>query len=250
MNGGTLNILCNGGTGEGDGIDSNGWLVINGGTVIAQACATSGDAGIDSDKGIYINGGKVVASGNMFDHIAGGNQTYAVFSFASRQNGNSTYTLKNDSGKMVGEYAPTNAFTYLIIAGDELSPGEYTFWQGDTQLEASAMPNMNGGMPQGERPEMPNGEQPPQGMPPETPGGQERPGQPNGEPPEMPNGEISNGEHPQNPGSERPEMPEGMTPPDNMGGMMGGNMMPSGEASTTFMIVKGGNQFTNVSPKD
>jgi hypothetical protein len=250
MNGGTLNILCNGGTGEGDGIDSNGWLVINGGTVIAQACATSGDAGIDSDKGIYINGGKVVASGNMFDHIAGGNQTYAVFSFASRQNGNSTYTLKNDSGKMVGEYAPTNAFTYLIVAGDELSPGEYTFWQGDTQLEASAMPNMNGGMPQGERPEMPNGEQPPQGMPPKAPGGQERPGQPNGEPPEMPNGEISNGEHPQNPGSERPEMPEGMTPPDNIGGMMGGNMMPSGEASTTFMIVKSGNQFTNVSPKD
>ena len=186
----------------------------------------------------------------MFDHIAGGNQTYAVFSFASRQNGNSTYTIKNASGKVVGEYAPTNAFTYLIVAGDELSPGEYTFWQGDTQLEASAMPNMDGGILQGERPEMSNGEQPPQGMPPKAPDVQERPGQPNGEPSEMPNGEMDNGEPPQNSGSERPEMPEGMTPPDNMGGMLGGNMMPNGEASTTFTIVKGGNQFTNVSPKD
>lgn len=55
VNGGTLNILCDGGTGQGDGIDSNGWLIINGGTVIAQACSTGGDAGIDSDKGIYIN---------------------------------------------------------------------------------------------------------------------------------------------------------------------------------------------------
>ena len=245
MNGGILNILCNGRTGEGDGIDSNGWLVINGGTVIAQACATSGDAGIDSDKGIYINGGKVVASGNMFDHIAGGNQTYAVFSFASRQNGKDTYTLKNSSGEVVGEYTPTNAFTYLIIAGDELSLGEYTFWQGNTQLTASAMQNMNGGMPQGNRPEIPNGKQPPHGnAPPEAPEGQEKPGHPNGEPSRMPNGEP-----PEMPDGERPEMPEGMTPPNDMGGMMGGNMMQNGEVSATFTIVKGGNQFTNVSPK-
>ena len=44
------------------------------------------------------------------------------------------------------------------------------------------------------------------------------------------------------------EMPEGMTPPDNEGGMMGGNMMPNGEISTTFTITKGGNQFSNVGP--
>ena len=238
INGGTLNILCNGSTGEGDGIDSNGWLVINGGTVIAQACATSGDAGIDSDMGIYINGGKVVASGNMFDHIAGGDQTYAVFSFANGQNGNDTYTLKNSSGEVVGEYAPTNAFTYLTIAGDELSPGEYTFWQDNIQLTASAMQNMNGGTPQGNRPEMPNGEQPPQGnAPPEVPEGQEKPEHPNGEPSQAPNGEP-------------PEMPAGMTPTNDMGGMAGGNMIPNGEVSTTFTIVKGGNQFANVSPKD
>ncbi|MBR4932820.1 MAG: carbohydrate-binding domain-containing protein, partial [Clostridia bacterium] len=39
VNGGVLNIKVTGETGEGDGIDSNGWLVINDGTVIAQACA-------------------------------------------------------------------------------------------------------------------------------------------------------------------------------------------------------------------
>ncbi len=246
MNGGTLNILCDGSTGEGDGIDSNGWLVINGGTVIAQACATSGDAGIDSDKGIYLNGGKVIASGNMLDHIAGGNQTYAVFNFASPQNGNSIYTLKNSDKKVVGEYSPANAFTCLIVAGDELTPGDYTFWQGDTQLTASQVKNMQGGMPQGEspemssgempqgeRPEMPNGEQNEQGTPPEIPEGMEQPEKPNGERPQMPNGET-------------PEMPqgmEGMTPPDKVS-----NMMPNGEASTTFTITKGGNQFSNVGP--
>lgn len=254
MNGGTLNIICDGGTGEGDGIDSNGWLVINGGTIIAQACSVSGDAGIDSDKGIYINGGRVIASGNMLDHIAGGDQTYAVFNFASRQDGNSAYTLKNTNGKVVGEYTPTNAFSYLIIAGDELEPGEYTFWQGDTQLVSNTMSNMNGGRPQGEKPGMPNGDQPPQDIPSDIPDGQERPSHMNGEPPEMPNGELPNGEVPEKPEGERPEIPEGempngMIPPDNMGGMMGDNMAPIGELSTTFTIVQGGNQFSNVSPQ-
>ena len=244
MNGGTLNIVCDGSTGEGDGIDSNGWLVINGGTVTAQACATSGDAGIDSDKGIYINSGNVMATGNMLDHIAGGNQTYAVFNFASRQNGN-TYTLKNAQGKTIGEYTPANAFTYLIVAGEDLVAGDYTFWQGDTQLAASKTQNMQGGMPGGERPQMPNGEQ---GAPPEMPEGMQPPEKPNdnfpqGERPNMPNGTP-----PELPNGERPEMPEGMTPPENAGGMMGGNLMPSGETFTTFTISKGGNQFVNVGP--
>ena len=237
MNGGTLNIVCDGSTGEGDGIDSNGWLVINGGTITAQACSSSGDAGIDSDKGIYINGGKVIASGNMLDHIAGGNQTYVVFSFASRQNGENTYTLKNSEGKVVVEYAPANAFTYLIVAGSELTSDDYTFWQGKTQLSGSQVKNMQGGMPQGARPNMPDGEQ---GTPPEIPEGMERP--------EKPNGELSQDNKFEMPNGERPEMPEGMTPPDNQDANMKENMMPSGENSTTFTIAKGANQFFNVSP--
>ena len=131
MNGGALNIICDGSAGE--------------------------SGGIDSDKVIYINGGKVIASGNMFDHIAGGDQTYAVFRFADRQEGNNTYTLKNSDGKVVYEYAPVNAFTYFVVAGEELIPGNYTLWQGDAQLTAIAVENTHGGMPREERSEMPKG---------------------------------------------------------------------------------------------
>src|SRR5699024_5750519 len=60
INGGSLNIQVTGETGEGDGIDSNGYLVINGGDVTAAACADSGDAGIDASAGITINGGMVM----------------------------------------------------------------------------------------------------------------------------------------------------------------------------------------------
>lgn len=57
VNGGTLHIIAGLGA-EGDGIDSNGYLVINGGTVVASANPAS-DAGLDSDMGSFINGGTV-----------------------------------------------------------------------------------------------------------------------------------------------------------------------------------------------
>ncbi len=221
MNGGTLNIICDGKTGEGDGIDSNGWLVINGGTIYAQACATSGDAGIDSDKGIYINGGKVVASGNMMDKIAGGEQTYAVFNFANRQVGDSVYTLKNSNDETIGEYKPTNDFSILIIADDKLIEGKYTFWQGDTQLLASSS-----GFMDEERP-MNNGQQPPDDFkkdeftPPED---MPQPPENMETPPEKPDGEH----------------------PAKMPGEAGNPEIT--EASSTFTIVKGGNYFSSVAP--
>ena len=269
VNGGVLNILCDGGTGEGDGIDSNGWIVINGGAVKAQACSTSGDAGIDSDKGIYINGGSVIATGNMLDHIAGGDRTYAVFTFEGRQNGG-TYILKNADAEAVGEYTLENTFTYLIVAGDYLADGDYTFWNGETQLSAVKTDKMQGGMPQGGRPDMPSGGRPedftvpengkmPEGFtPPENMNG-EFPQKPDGEAsqgqrPEMPEGfappENVNGERPDMSQAELPEMPEGaenIAPPNNTDGFGGANI-GNAERSSVFVITKGANQFINVSP--
>ena len=69
INGGTLSIIVNGSTGEGDGIDSNGWIIFNGGTAVNLAHPASMDGGIDSDMGIHINGGTVIATGHMLSLI-------------------------------------------------------------------------------------------------------------------------------------------------------------------------------------
>ncbi len=228
INSGAVNVICTGATGEGDGIDSNGWLVINGGTVTAQACSSSPDSGIDSDKGIFINGGKVVASGNMLDHIAGGDATYAVFRFASPQDGKSTYVLKNTDGETSLECAPENSFTCLVVAGDELTAGDYTLWQGDTQLAATKTEDMQGMKPHGERPKMPDGEH---GTPPEFPKDTKRPPMPNGE-----RTKFSDDMEGVPPFGEIPPMPDF-------------GMMPMGKTNEIFTIEKGANQFVNVCPK-
>ena len=237
INGGSLNILCDGSTGEGDGIDSNGWLVINGGVVTAQACATSGDAGIDADMGVYINGGRVVASGNMFDRIAGGEQTYAVFSFAERQQGGEKYSLRNSADKSVAEFSPENSFTYIVYSADNLAEGDYSFYNGEKQLSA-LVGATQGGMQQ---PPVEEGMSFPDRTNPVFPEGGMHGGFSGGEKPEMPDGYTHF-----RPDGEKPEKPDGEFPmnqrPDN--GFNG--EIPVSEMSTVFAIKKGENYFSNI----
>ena len=256
INGGSVNIRVTGETGEGDGIDSNGWLVINGGAVTAAACATSGDAGIDASMGITINGGTVVASGNMYDQIDGGDQTYAVFSFATGQAGGETYTLQNADGETVGTWTPANDFTYLVVSSPDLTAGDYTLWQGDTQLAGSASGGMGGPGGGGGRPmgggepsadfdpqQAPEGEAPPAG---------ERPQRPEGEAPTDLQ-ENAGGEAPADP-PERPEgeaAPDGAEPPaDGRGPGGGGGSQSAADLSETFTLTDGGNFFTGISQLD
>lgn len=204
VNGGTLKIRVSGETGEGDGIDSNGWLVINGGTVIAEACSFSGDAGIDSDMGIHINGGTVIATGSMLDKIEEGGTTYAVFTFASKQQGGKTVTFKNANGDSVLDYTPENAYSILVFASAELEAGTYTLYSDKTQLAGApatfgGFGGMGGnggvgGRPAGDPPAKPEGNPPehPNGTPPERPEGNP-PDMPQGNPPEIPDGEWNHG---------------------------------------------------------
>ena len=244
LNGGNLKINVTGSTGEGDGIDSNGWLVINGGRVMASACGFSGDAGIDSDMGIYINGGTVMATGNMLDRISGSEQNYAVFTFNSNQKGGAVYTLKNGKNKEILEVTPENDFSILILSSKDLKEGKYTLWNGDTKLSGYAGQNrmkgpggFGGGMMKPE--DMPEGMEFPEGMkkteegtmPPEgftKPDGTKRP-------------EGFNK-------PERTEMPDETAiknPKEGMG-RTDRVQQQSGEKITEFEIVKGGNYFSGV----
>lgn len=196
INGGNVNIIVNGSTGEGDGIDSNGWLVINGGTLNASGCSFSSDAGIDSDKGIHINGGEIVASGNMLDRISESDATYVVFEFAQKQKAAvTTYYLKNKEGKVVKEWNFENDFSTLVVASKDITEGEYTLWCDNTQLygiEDGRIKRKGEMFPHGDF-EMENGEkfQPPHDMK---------------EPPEK---MMLDGEMPQSPTGDTPPTPDG-----------------------------------------
>ena len=246
INGGDLHIQVTGETGEGDGIDSNGWLVINGGSVAAQACSFSGDAGIDSDMGIHINGGKVIATGHMLDRIEDGGQNYAVFTFAEQQSGGNSVSLKCADGDSILETTPENDYSILIYSSPELVEGTYTLWSDDIQLAGQrgsmmggpGMPGMPGMMPDGGTPpELPEGMMPGGVLPPEPPEGMAPPegGTPFGGPTPPAGLERPDGE---NPGGR----PNGQWSPGNRG-----DNAPL-ELTTEFQIANGGNMFQSISP--
>ena len=247
INGGSVNIQVTGETGEGDGIDSNGYLVINGGAVNAAACSSSGDAGIDASAGITINGGTVLASGNMYDPIDGGDQTYVVFSFASRQTGGQTYTLQNADGETVGAWTPANDFTCLVVSSPDLTAGDYTLWQGDAQLAGSASDSAGGPGGMGVGRPMDGGEPPADFDPQQAPADGERPRRPEGEAPENAGGEAP-ADPPERP-ADGETAPDGAEPPAGGRGPGGeGGQMTAADLSETFTLAAGGNFFTGVSP--
>lgn len=250
INGGQLNIICNGSTGEGDGIDSNGWLVINGGSVRAQACATSGDAGIDSDMGILINGGDVIATGNMLDHISDSKINYAVFEFTDRVSGN--ILLKNSEDNNTVEFTADNDFTYLIAASSELTAGDYSLWLEGTQLCHSGTATADPGEPPTDLPE---GFEPPE-LPEriEAPEGTEKP-DPEKAPPNKGDFEPQEGEAPPDDLSIiediKNRLPTDFAPPEGDGKPepgMGKVTVSSGAPTDVFSITEGSNHFINVAP--
>ena len=219
INDGELNIQVTGETGEGDGIDSNGWLVINGGSVTAMACSTSGDAGIDSDMGIHINGGTVIATGSMLDRIESAKQNYAVFNFLQKQSKNTPIQLKNKKEKSILDLTLQNAFSILIYSSPDLKADDYTLWSNSKQLQGQSGGMMGGpGMKPGDM-------QPPEGF--------ENMERPESKPPfegvEPPTGEMP----PEKPNDDRPQF--------NNGGQQAVS-----ELSTKFEINAGANTFSNI----
>ena len=262
INGGVL--TCNAGGGqEGDGIDSNGWIVINDGFIVSAASATSQDSGVDSDNGIYINGGTVLASGNMYDEVSeDSEQAFVALNFASSVEAGQMFALKNADGEIVTAFSAANDFQTLVYSSSELTDGDYTLYEissadgvavsglytevtsvsDEVQLQGSKGAGGFGGMggapngePNGERPEMPDGEAPsmPEG---------EMPSMSDGEAPEKPDGEASSGQE-----GEAPSKPEGEAPEGQNGERPDMPEDISEEVSSVFTISGISNAFSRIS---
>ena len=111
FNGGNVHILAGLGM-EGDGIDSNGYLVVNGGTLVTMANPRA-DSGMDSDRGTYVNGGTVVALGSTMDWAEDegtdfriGSQAAMNLQFASAQSADEAIIVTDTERKVVFAYDP------------------------------------------------------------------------------------------------------------------------------------------------
>ena len=106
INGGKVHIIAGLGA-EGDGIDSNGYLVINGGTVVSAA-NPGADAGMDSDLGSYIHGGTVIALGSTMDWAESDSEQVTMnLQFAQQQSSDAAVVVTRTDGTVVFAYDPS-----------------------------------------------------------------------------------------------------------------------------------------------
>lgn len=164
---------------EGDAVDSNGTLTIDGGIITALA-KPGADAGLDSEKGTYINGGIVIATGDMFDAISGeSKQNFLALSFGEAVNANDVIRFMNGDGQEIFVHEADRAYTNLVYSSDSLVDGDYTLTR-NGELMGYVSTGSTGGMGpdgMGQPGEIPGGRQPSQpdetpndGQPPEKPG--------------------------------------------------------------------------------
>ena len=103
-------VLVNSGLGsEGDGIDSNGYIFVEGGEIISSA-KPNADSGLDSNKGIYVDGGRVYATGSSMDMAESGSaQPTMNLIFNTQISASQTVVIKDSSGNEVISFCANKA---------------------------------------------------------------------------------------------------------------------------------------------
>lgn len=120
INGGNLFVNA-----SGDGLDANGSIYINGGSVIICGPTSDGDTAIDFDSACEIKGGTVMAfgsSGMLETPTSAENGACIVTSFSSVSAG-TQYTLTDSTGKTILSYTPSKAYASAIVYSADISTG-------------------------------------------------------------------------------------------------------------------------------
>lgn len=205
--GGNSSILISGGTllidAGGDGLDSNGTLTVTGGTVYVDGPVNSANGALDYDGTGQITGGYVMALGasGMAQNFSNSSIQGSILLNVGNQQAGTEIVLKDADGKALFSYTSRKAFGSVVVSCPELvQGGTYILSVGgnDTEIVLESLiygngggmggdrggnrqdmggfggnggNKQNGGMPNGERPGLPDGAQPQGGQMPDGMGG-------------------------------------------------------------------------------
>ncbi|MBQ7761259.1 MAG: carbohydrate-binding domain-containing protein [Clostridia bacterium] len=130
INGGTVNITANG-----DGIDANGYLEINGGFVTVCGPTQGDTAVLDYDLTGTINGGSFIGTGSSMMAQTLTSTTHGIISLSvGNQSSGSTITVTDSQGNVLLSYTPKLNYAIFIVSIPELIKGEsYTVKIGDLE---------------------------------------------------------------------------------------------------------------------
>jgi hypothetical protein len=195
---------------EGDGLDSNGSLIMSSGNVVVYGPANDGNGALDYGTTATITGGTIIAIGqsgmaqNFGDTSSQGS---ILYNSSNNHQKDENISIADDNGNVLISATSVKKYNSVVFSSPDIkSDGKYTVTMGDEtqQIEMSGvtysnsqgMGNGNGDQGGKIGDEMPSGEAPSGDMPSgEMPSG------------EKPSGEIPSGDKP----DQQPSFSEGQT---------------------------------------
>lgn len=131
INGGCLTIDA-----DGDGIDSNGNLLINGGEIYIEGPENDGNGALDYAGNAAITGGTVIAAGysGMAQNF-GTDSTQGAMLVSFSSAGNDTITLMDADGNILLTYTPEKSYNCVVLSSpDIIKGGIYTVTSGSQSV--------------------------------------------------------------------------------------------------------------------
>ena len=120
----------------GDGIDSNGKVVIDGGEVIVDGPTSDGNGALDYDTYFEVNGGELYAVGSsgMSQNVSGGNQNTIMFNLDKTYSGMVSILCDND---LVLSFEPSKKYSSVVVSSDLFEKGKEYSIEIDDKVIAS-----------------------------------------------------------------------------------------------------------------
>lgn len=138
-----ISLVVNGGaiyvSAQGDGLDSNGSITINGGTVFVDGPTNGGNGALDYDVAANVHGGTVVFAGSVGMAMApssSSKQASIALTFPKVQAAGTSVVLYDAEGTEIFRYTPTKEFGHLVLSSSEIKRGEvYSVAYGSSTIE-------------------------------------------------------------------------------------------------------------------
>ena len=111
---------------SGDGIDSNGNVVISGGTLLVSGPADSGNGAFDYDGEATVSGGTVIlcgSSGMAQGFSDKSEQTSFMYSLDSSASAGSSVALTDEKGNVLASFIPAKQYNNVVISTPSLKSG-------------------------------------------------------------------------------------------------------------------------------
>ncbi len=132
FNGGTITVDAGG-----DGLDSNGYLIVNDGYIMVAGPENAGNGALDYGISAEINGGTLVAVGasGMDENFSGGTQGVMKVTFNSTTG---TITLTDSDGNELVSFSTDKTYSSAVISTPEVvEGGTYTVTAGGQSQEVT-----------------------------------------------------------------------------------------------------------------